>query len=73
MSRTPPHQPRRPIRGFLRGLGNVADFLKESALAMFELASGRWPQPAREPRRDAKAPNEGMGPIEKILPFPSDE
>ena len=31
--------------GFFRGLGELTEFLKESALAVLEVASGRWPQP----------------------------
>ena len=32
------------IRGFFRGLGELAQFLKASALAVLEVAFGRWPR-----------------------------
>jgi hypothetical protein len=66
---TPPAK----VRGFLRGLGEVAEFLRESAIAVFEVALGRWPKPYGGSPRKPKAPNKGMGPIEKIAPFPTDD
>ena len=40
-SETPPSK----VVGFFRGLGELTEFLRESALAVLELAVGRWPQP----------------------------
>jgi hypothetical protein len=40
-SETPPSK----VLGFFRGLGELTEFLKESALAVLEVAVGRWPQP----------------------------
>lgn len=73
MSDLPSHQPTHPIRDFFQGLGNVAEFLKESTLALIELATGRWPQPFGARRRRPEAPTQGMGPIDRISPFPVDE
>lgn len=65
--------PRRPIRNFFRGVGEIAEFTRESALALFEVAIGRWPQPFGARPRPPKAPNQGKGPLEKIAPFPVDD
>ena len=40
-SKTPPSK----VLGFFRGLGELTEFLRESALAVLEVAVGRWPQP----------------------------
>ena len=40
-SETPPSK----VVGFFRGLGELTEFLRESALAVLEVAVGRWPQP----------------------------
>jgi hypothetical protein len=61
------------MRGFFRGLGEVAEFLREGALAVLEVALGRWPRPFGAPPRKPKAPNQGMGPLKKIAPFPTDD
>ena len=73
MSQPTPNPPASPLRGFLQGVGNIAEFARESAVALIEVAIGRWPQPFGEGRRRPKAPNEGLGPIEKIAPFPTDD
>lgn len=61
------------IRVFFRGLGEVGAFVWECTVAVFEICIGRWPQPEGARRRRPKAPNEGMGPVEKIAPFPTQE
>ena len=68
-SETPPSK----VPGFFRGLGEIAEFLRESALAVLEVAIGRWPQPFGEPRPKPKAPDQGVGPIKKIAPFPTED
>jgi hypothetical protein len=40
-SETPPSK----VLDFFRGLGELTEFLKESGLAVLEVAVGRWPQP----------------------------
>ena len=40
-----PETPRSHGLSFFRGLGELAEFLKESALAVLEVAIGRWPKP----------------------------
>jgi hypothetical protein len=46
-SETPPSK----VLGFFRGVGEITEFLRESALAVLEVAIGRWPQPfADRPR-----------------------
>jgi len=72
MPQPPRVQRPHPVRNFFQGLGNVAEFLRESALALIEVAVGRWPKPFSE-RRRPKAPDQGLGPIEKIAPFPTDD
>jgi hypothetical protein len=69
MSQPAPH----PIRNFFTGLRNIADFVGESALALIKVAMGRWPRPFGEAGRKPNAPNQGLGPIEKIAPFPVDD
>lgn len=73
MSPPEPQTPPAKVRGVLRGLGEVAEFLRESAVAVFELVIGRWPQPFGSGPRKPKAPNEGKGPLEKIAPYPLDD
>ncbi len=77
MSAPDPESPPAKVRGFFRGLGEVAEFLRESAMAVFEVVTGKWPQPfgsgPRKPKLEPKPPNEGMGPIQKIAPFPTDD
>jgi len=73
MSQPTPKPPASPLRGFWMGLGNIAEFVRESAVALIEVALGRWPQPFGERRRRPKAPDKGLGPIEKIAPFPTDD
>lgn len=63
----------RPIRNVFAGLRNIADFVGESALALIRVATGRWPRPPREARRKPGAPNQGVGPIDRIAPFPVDD
>ncbi|HEY2358714.1 MAG TPA: hypothetical protein VGH86_14775 [Phenylobacterium sp.] len=67
-------RPASKLRNFFRGLGEVGAFVGDCALAVFEVCVGRWPQAVGERRRPkAKPPNEGMGPIEKVLPFPTED
>ena len=73
MSQTTPRPPSHPIRNFFRGVGNITEFLRESALALIEVVIGRWPQPFGARRRPPKAPDEGLGPVEKVAPFPIDD
>lgn len=73
MSATDPKTAPAKIRGFFRGLREVAEFLKESVIAVTEVVIGRWPQPFGAPRRKPKPPNQGMGPIEKVAPFPTED
>lgn len=73
MSQPSPRESTHPIRAFFRGLGNIGEFLRESALALMEVAIGRWPQPFGELRPRPKAQDRGLGPIDKIAPFPVDE
>lgn len=61
------------IRGFLRGLGELAEFLRESGLAVVEVAISRWPQPFGAMRRKRKASGKGPRLIEKIAPFPTED
>jgi hypothetical protein len=68
-TRSPPTK----VRGFLHGVGEVAEFLRESAVAVFEVVLGKWPQPYGQGVRKPKAPNKGRGPIAKIAPFPTDD
>lgn len=46
-SETPPSK----VLGFFRGLGEITEFLRESALAVLEVAVGRWPQPSGDRAR----------------------
>jgi hypothetical protein len=73
MSQPSPRPRPHPIRNVLRGLGNIIEFLRESALAVVELVIGRWPQPFGELRKKPTPPNQGLGPIEKIAPFPTED
>jgi hypothetical protein len=73
MSQPSPRRPAHPIRNFFRGLGEITEFLRESALALIEVAIGRWPKPFGEPRRRPRAPDQGLGPIGKSAPFPVDD
>jgi hypothetical protein len=73
MSQLHPERPRTPLGEFFRGAGEVAAFIGEGALAVFELCIGKWPQPAGGRRRKPKPPTEGMGPVEKISPFPTQD
>ena len=73
MTEPSPRQPSHPIRAFFSGLRNVAGFVGEAVLAVIKVAAGRWPQTTMEARRRSKAPNRGLGPIEKIAPFPTDD
>ncbi len=51
MSHRASEKPRSKVRGFFRGLGELTEFLRESALAVLEVAVGRWPEPfAERPR-----------------------
>lgn len=52
-----------PIRGFWRGLGEVAMFFGEGVLAVLEFLTGRPPRP---PRPRGRKPH----PVEKTAPFP---
>ena len=45
MSHGHPETPQPVGLGFFRGLGELAEFVKESAFAVLEVAFGRWPQP----------------------------
>lgn len=70
-SETPPSK----VLGFFRGLGELAEFAKESGLAVLELAFGRWPQPFGErtkirddeaivaPARPSLPPQDDDGPV----------
>lgn len=40
-SETPPSK----VLGFFRGIGELTEFLRESGLAVLEVAVGRWPEP----------------------------
>jgi hypothetical protein len=73
MSPSDPTPPPAKVRRFFRGLGEVAEFLREGALAVFEVALGKWPQPVGTRPGKPKAPDQGMGPLEKIAPFPTDD
>jgi hypothetical protein len=73
MSLPDPETPPIKVRGFFRGVGELAEFLREAAVAVFEVAIGKWPQPFGSGGRKPKAPNQGMGPIERISPFPTDD
>ena len=53
-SETPPSK----VLGFFRGLGELTEFLKESGLAVLEVAVGRWPQPFGD--RSTVKPDEMM-------------
>jgi hypothetical protein len=73
MSPPEPQSPPTKVRGFLHGLGEVAEFLREAAVAVFEVAIGKWPQPFGARERKPKAPDQGMSPIQKISSFPADD
>jgi hypothetical protein len=73
MTEPSPRQPSHPIRAFFSGLRNVAEFVGEAVLAVIRVVTGRWPQTTVEARRRPKPPNQGLGPIEKIAPFPTDD
>ena len=66
---TPP--PTRP--GFFRGLGEFAEFVRESAFALIEVAVGRWPQPFGEMRRTPRAAGQDKGLIKQIAPYPTED
>jgi hypothetical protein len=68
-----PESPPAKVRGFFRGLGEVAEFLRESLVAVFEVLTGKWPQPFGSTPRKPKPPNQGMSPIKKIAPYPTDD
>jgi hypothetical protein len=61
------------VPGFFRGLCEVAEFLRESTVAVLEVVTGKWPKPEGPVSREPRAPNQGMSPIKKIAPFPSDD
>ncbi len=61
-----------PIRNFLKGIGNIIEFLREGVVAIAEVAIGRWPSPSSERRRAKPSPKD-LGPVEKIAPFPIDD
>lgn len=73
MSRSSPSQPSHPVRSFIRGVGNIGEFVREAAVALVEVAIGRGAKPFGTQRRAPKAPHDGLGPIEKIVPFPIDD
>lgn len=73
MQPTDPTPPTAKVHGFFRGLGEVGEFLKESVLAVIEVALGRWPRPVGEPRRKPRAPDEGPSLIKKIAPYPTED
>jgi hypothetical protein len=64
--------PPKGLRAVFRGLGEVAAFLGEGALAVFEVVTGRWPTAYNLRRRAAKPPKEG-GLIKKIAPYPTED
>jgi hypothetical protein len=45
MSRRDSATPPSKVLGFFRGLGELTEFFRESALAVLEVAIGRWPLP----------------------------
>jgi hypothetical protein len=45
MSRRNPATPPSKVLGFFRGLGELTAFSREGALAVLEVAIGRWPLP----------------------------
>ena len=61
------------LRGVWRGLGELAEFLRESARAMIDVAIGRWPQPFGEMRRKRTAMSPVQDLIKKITPYPVDD
>lgn len=65
--------PSTKVRSFIRGVGEVGAFVRECAVAVFEICLGRWPQPVGARRRKPEPPDEGLGPIEKVAPFPSQD
>lgn len=60
-------------RGLLRGLGEVAEFLREVTVAAYEVLTGKWPKPFGISSRQLKTPSDGIGPVERITPFPIDD
>ncbi len=61
------------VRGLLRGLGEVAEFLREVTVAGCEVLIGKWPRPLGQRSRQLKTPSQEIGPVEQIAPFPIDD
>ena len=73
MSAPEPLSPLARIRGFFHGLAEVAEFLRESTVAILEVALGNWPRPYGPDTPKLEAPNYRAHPIERTGHIPGNK